>query len=326
MRRRDFVRALAGSVTAWPFAARAQQAGGPVVGFLSSFNKAQSQGPVAEFRRGLKEGGFAEGESVVIEYRFADGRYNNLPDLAVDLIRRPVDLIFASGPPAALAAKAATTTVPIVFVVGFDPVNAGLVGSLSRPGANVTGMTLMNGLLAQKRVEILLELVPKAAVIAMLVNPTSPDTVPEVGEVMAATQQRGVQLQVLNARTLEEIDGTIDQLKTQRPSALIIGGDPFFLSRPAEIVASVNRLSVPAIYGFREFVWEGGLISYSANRPVAYRQAGTYASRILKGEKPASLPVMQPTAFDLAINLKTAKALGLTVPPLLIARSDEVIE
>jgi len=325
MNRREFITLLGGAAS-WALAARAQQVGTPVIGFLSSFNEAESQRPMAEFRRGLKEGGFTEGENVVIEYHFADGRYNNLPDLAAELIRRPVDLIFASGPPAALAAKAATTAVPVVFVVGFDPVNAGLIGSLSRPGANVTGITLMNSLLAQKRVEILLEIVPKAAVIAMLVNPTSPDTIPEVGEVRAATEQRGVRLQILNAHTLAEIDGTIDQLQAQRPSALMIGGDPFFLSRPAEIVASVSRLSVPAIYGFREFVLAGGLISYSANRSVAYRQAGTYASRILKGEKPANLPVMQPTAFDLAINLKTAKALGLAIPPVLLIGADEVIE
>ena len=325
MNRREFITLLGGAAS-WALAARAQQVGTPVIGFLSSFNEAESQRPMAEFRRGLKEGGFTEGENVVIEYHFADGRYNNLPDLAAELIRRPVDLIFASGPPAALAAKAATTAVPVVFVVGFDPVNAGLIGSLSRPGANVTGITLMNSLLAQKRVEILLEIVPKAAVIAMLVNPASPDTIPEVDEARAATQQRGVRLQTLNARTLAEIDGTIDLLQAQRPSALMIGGDPFFLSRPAEIVASVSRLSVPAIYGFREFVLAGGLISYSANRPVAYRQAGTYASRILKGEKPANLPVMQPTAFDLAINLKTAKALGLAIPPVLLIGADEVIE
>jgi putative tryptophan/tyrosine transport system substrate-binding protein len=324
MRRRDFIALVGGA--AWPIAARAQQPKIPVIGFLSSFNEAQSAPPLAEFRRGLQENGFAEGRNVVIESRYADGRYNDLPGLAAQLAGRPVDLIFASGPPAALAAKAATTAVPVVFVVGFDPVTAGLVGSLSRPGGNVTGMTLMNSVLAPKRVETLIELVPKATAIAIIVNPTSPDTIPEISEVTAAMEQRGVRLQILNARTLAEFDGAIDQLRAQPADALVVGGDPLYLSRPAEIVASVTRLSIPAIYGFREFTAAGGLISYGANRPVSYRQAGAYASRILKGEKPADLPVMQPTTFELMINLKTAKTLGVTVPDKLLARADEVIE
>src|SRR5580704_16108052 len=303
MRRRDFIALVGGA--AWPIAARAQQPKIPVIGFLSSFNEAQSARPLAEFRRGLQDNGFAEGRNVVIESRYADGRYNDLPGLAAQLAGRPADLIFASGPPAALAAKAATTAVPVVFVVGFDPVTAGLVGSLSRPGGNVTGMTLMNSVLAPKRVETLIELVPK---------------------VTAAMEQRGVRLQILNAHTLAEFDGAIDQLRAQPADALVVGGDPLYLSRPAEIVASVTRLSIPAIYGFREFIAAGGLISYGANRPVSYRQAGAYASRILKGEKPADLPVMQPTTFELMINLKTAKTLGVTVPDKLLARADEVIE
>jgi len=324
MRRRDFIALVGGA--AWPIAARAQQPKIPVIGFLSSFNEAQSAQPLAEFRRGLQENGFAEGRNVVIESRYADGRYNDLPGLAAQLAGRPADLIFASGPPAALAAKAATTAVPVVFVVGFDPVTAGLVGSLSRPGGNVTGMTLMNSVLAPKRVETLIELVPKATAIAIIVNPTSPDTIPEISEVTAAMEQRGVRLQILNARTLAEFDDAIDQLRAQPADALVVGGDPLYLTRPAEIVASVTRLSIPAIYGFREFTAAGGLISYGANRPVSYRQAGAYASRILKGEKPADLPVMQPTTFELMINLKTAKTLGVTVPDKLLARADEVIE
>jgi putative ABC transport system substrate-binding protein len=324
MRRRDFIALVGGA--AWPIAVRAQQPKIPVIGFLSSFNEAQSARPLAEFRRGLQENGFAEGRNVVIESRYTDGRYNDLPGLAAQLAGRPADLIFASGPPAALAAKAATTAVPVVFVVGFDPVTAGLVGSLSRPGGNVTGMTLMNSVLAPKRVETLIELVPKATAIAIIVNPTSPDTISEISEVTAAMEQRGVRLQILNARTLAEFDGAIDQLRAQPVDALVVGGDPLYLSRPAEIVASVTRLSIPAIYGFREFTAAGGLISYGANRPVSYRQAGAYASRILKGEKPADLPVMQPTTFELMINLKTAKTLGVTVPDKLLARADEVIE
>src|SRR5580704_7479355 len=303
MRRRDFIALVGGA--AWPIAVRAQQPKIPVIGFLSSFNEAQSARPLAEFRRGLQENGFAEGRNVVIESRYTDGRYNDLPGLAAQLAGRPADLIFASGPPAALAAKAATTAVPVVFVVGFDPVTAGLVGSLSRPGGNVTGMTLMNSVLAPKRVETLIELVPK---------------------VTAAMEQRGVRPQILDARTLAEFDDAIDQLRAQPADALVVGGDPLYLSRPAEIVASVTRLSIPAIYGFREFIAAGGLISYGANRPVSYRQAGAYASRILKGEKPADLPVMQPTTFELMINLKTAKTLGVTVPDKLLARADEVIE
>jgi putative tryptophan/tyrosine transport system substrate-binding protein len=326
MTRREFITLLGGAAAVWPFAANAQRPKVATIGFLSSFNQTQSERPIAEFSRGLRDGGFTEGQNVVIEYRFADGRYDQLPDLVEELVRRPVDLIMASAPPAALAAKAGATTVPVVFVVGFDPVINGLVASLNRPGGNVTGMTLMNSVLAQKRVEMLLELVPKAAVIAMLVNPTSPDTISEVAEVTAAAQQRGVRLQVLNARALSEIDGAIDLLQAQRPHALLVGGDPLYLSRPAEVVASVGRLSVPVIYGFREFPLAGGLISYGANRPLSYRQAGTYASRILKGEKPANLPVMQPTTFELAINLNTAKALGLDVPPNLLAIADEVIE
>jgi putative tryptophan/tyrosine transport system substrate-binding protein len=326
MRRREFITLLGGSAAAWPLAARAQQPKIPVIGFLSSFNEAQSVRPLAEFRRGLQENGLAEGRNAVIESRYADGRYNNLPGLAAELASRPVDLIFASGPPAALAAKAATTAVPVVFVVGFDPVTAGLVGKLNRPGGNVTGMTLMNSVLAPKRVEILLDLVPKATAIAIIVNQESPDTIPEIDEVTAAMKQRGVGLQILNARTFAEFDGAIDQLRAQPADALVVGGDPLYLSRPAEIVPSVTRLSIPAIYGFREFTAAGGLISYGANRPVSYRQAGAYASRILKGEKPADLPVMQPTTFELTINLKTAKTLGVTVPDKLLATADEVIE
>jgi putative ABC transport system substrate-binding protein len=323
--RRQFIGALGGAA-AWPLAARAQQPGMPVIGFLSSFSETQSARPIAEFRRGLNDNGITEGRSVTIEFRFADGRYDRLPTLAAELTHRPVELIFAAAPPAALAAKAATTSIPIVFVVGFDPVTAGLVASLSRPGGNVTGMTLFSNPLAQKRLEILLELAPKASVIAMLVNPVSPDTAPEISAVQDMTLQRGLQLQIVNASSLGEIAAAVAALAEKRPDALLVASDPFYLTRPDEIVNTVAQLELPAIYPFREFAAAGGLLSYGANRAILYRQAGAYASRILNGTKPADLPVMQPTTFEFVINLKTAKALGLTVPNTLLVIADEVIE
>jgi putative tryptophan/tyrosine transport system substrate-binding protein len=326
VRRRDFIGGLGGAVAAWPLAARAQQPATPVIGFLSSFSETQSARPMAEFRGGLRDNGLTEGQSVTIEFRFADGRYDRLPALAAELVHRPVDLIFAAAPPAALAAKAATASIPIVFVVGFDPVTAGLVASLSRPGGNITGMTLFSNPLAQKRLEVLLELAPKASVIAMLVNPVSPDTAPEVRAVEEMTQQRGLQLQIVNASSLSEIDTAVAALAEKRPHALLVASDPFYLSRPDEIVASVARLALPAIYPFREFAAAGGLLSYGTNRPASYRQAGVYASRILRGTKTVDLPVMQPTMFELVINLRTAKALGLEISPALLARADDVIE
>jgi putative ABC transport system substrate-binding protein len=316
MRRREFI-TLLGGVTAWPVTAGAQQQKMLMIGVLSSFTQTQSRPQIAEFRRGLYDNGFAEGQNVAIESLFADGRYDHLPALATELTQRPVDLIFAAGPPAALAAKAATTTIPVVFVVGFDPVMAGLVASLSRPSGNVTGMTLMNNQLGQKRLEVLLDLIPTATEIAMLVNPVSPDTVQEIEAVQAATPRRGVQLRILNASTLTEIDAAVNSLLEKRPHAVFVAGDPFYLSRPDEVVASVARLALPAIYPFREFPFSGGLISYGNN---------AYASRILKGTKIADLPVMLPTTFELVINIKTAKALGLGVPDKLLALADEVIE
>jgi ABC-type uncharacterized transport system substrate-binding protein len=325
MRRREFFGAL-GAVAAWPLSVRAQQPAMPVIGFLSSFSETQSARPIAEFRRGLNDNGLTEGQSVTIEFRFADGRYDRLPGLAADLAHRPVDLIFAAAPPAALAAKAATTSIPIVFVVGFDPVTAGLVTSLSRPGGNVTGMSLFSNPLAQKRLEVLLELAPKASVIAMLVNPVSPDTAPEIRAVQEMTHQRGLQLQIVNASSLGEVAAAVAALTEKLPHALLVASDPFYLTRPDEIVASVARLELPAIYPFREFAAAGGLLSYGANRAISYRQAGAYASRILKGTMTVDLPVMQPTTFELVINLKTARDLGLDVPPTLLVRADEVIE
>jgi putative tryptophan/tyrosine transport system substrate-binding protein len=324
VRRRDFITLLAAA--AWPRAARAQQAGMPVIGVLSSFSETQSARPLAEFRRGLNDNGFTEGKSVTIESRFADGQYDRLPSMAAELVHRPVDLIFAAAPPAALAAKAATTSLPIVFVVGFDPVTAGLVASLNRPGGNITGMTLISNPLAQKRLEVLLELVPKASVIAMLVNPVSPDSAPEVRAVQEMIKQRGLELLIVNSSSLSEVDAAIATLAEKHPHALLVGSDPFYLTKPDEIAASVARLALPAIYPFHEFAAAGGLASYGTNRAISYRQAGVYASRILKGTKPADLPVMQPATFELVINLKTAKSLGIIVPISILGRADEVIE
>jgi putative ABC transport system substrate-binding protein len=246
--------------------------------------------------------------------------------MAAELVRRSVTLILAQAPPAALSAKAATATIPIVFVVGFDPVGVGLVASLNRPGGNATGVTLISPQLGQKRVEILHELAPKASIIGMLVNPLSPDTVPEIGSVQGAVQALGLQLTMFNASTLPEIDTAFDVIASQRPDGLIVATDPFFVNRRDQIVARTTILKIPTVYPFREYAMSGGLISYGTNLANAYRQAGIYAGRILNGDKPADLPVMQPTKFDLVINLKTAKALGLTVPPGMLAIADEVIE
>ena len=323
--RREFV-TLLGGAAAWPLSARAQQGPMPVAAFLSALSQAQTSHLVAAWKRGLSETGYVDGKNVAIEYRFADGQYDRLPALAVELVRRPVALIVAASPPAALAAKAATTTIPIVFVVGLDPVAAGLVANFNRPGGNATGMTTITGPLGQKRLEILRELVPKMKVVPMLANPISPDTVPEIRDVQAAAQAMGLELRVVNASTPSELDAAFMAFGQQRPDALMVGADPFFVNQREQLTASAARIRVPAIYPFREFPLTGGLMSYGANLSVGYRQAGVYAGRILKGDKPADLPVQLPTKFELAINLKTAKALGITVPPTLLARADEIVE
>jgi putative tryptophan/tyrosine transport system substrate-binding protein len=326
VKRREFIALLGGAAAVWPLAARAQQPAIPVVGYLSALSEAQVAHQLTAFRRGLNEVGFVEGQNVAVEYRWANGQYNQLPAMAGELVRRPVTLIVAQAPPAALAARAMTTTIPIVFVVGFDPIAAGLVASFNRPGGNATGMTLITGPLGQKRLELLHELAPKAAVIAMLVNPISPDAVPEIRDVQATAQAMGLQLKMFNASTPSELNAAFAAIAEQRPDALLVGSDPFLLLQREELVALTARLRIPSVYPFREFAAAGGLVSYGTNIANAYRQAGIYAGRILKGAIPADLPVMQPTTFELVINLKTAKTLGLDIPPTLHARSDEVIE
>lgn len=325
MRRRDFIKVVGGGAVAWPLAARAQQPT-PVVGFLSAVSQTQTAHLVAAFRRGLKETGFVEGSNVVIEYRFADGQYDRLPAQATELVRRAVDVIVASGPPAANAARVATASIPIVFVVGLDPVAAGLVASFNRPGGNATGITLVSGPLGQKRLELVREFAPKATDVAMLVNPLSPDAPPEIRDMQAAAQANGFKITLLNASTLDELKTAIATLADHRSSALLVGADPFFMVRREQIVALIAQQKVPAVYPFREFADAGGLMSYGTNIANAYRQSGIYAGRILKGAKPADLPVLNPTSFELVVNLKAAQTLGLDIPPALHARSDEVIE
>jgi putative tryptophan/tyrosine transport system substrate-binding protein len=308
-----------------PLAARAQQPM-PVIGFLSSLSQVRTAHLIAAWRKGLGETGYVEGRNVGIEFRFADGQYDRLPALAAEFVRRPVALIVGAAPPAALAAKVATTTIPIVFVVGVDPVGVGLVASFNRPAGNATGITLISGPLGQKRLELVRELVPKATVVPMLVNPLSPDAPPEIRAVQEAAQANGLQLQMFNASTPGELEAAFASLAQQRPAVLLVGGDPFFVVRREEIVARIARLGVPAVYPFREFAEAGGLISYGTSIATAYRQAGIYSGRVLKGDKPADLPVMQPTTFEMVINLKTARALGIDIPATLHARSDEVIE
>jgi putative ABC transport system substrate-binding protein len=325
MRRREFITLLGGAV-AWPLAVGAQQSTMPVIGCLSALSQTESSVWLAAFRRGLSQSGFVEGRSVIIESRFADGQYGRLPELATELARRPVNLILAVAPPAALAAKAATTTIPIVFIVGFDPVVAGLVDSLNRPGGNATGMTLIGTDLAEKRLEILVELVPNASNIAILVNPASPNLTPEVDAVQGLAQRRGLQLQILHASTPSQLDTVFASLDQRPPHALVVAPDPFYVLRREELAERLVRLAIPTIYPFRDFPASGGLISYGTNIAEAYRQAGIYTARILRGTNPADLPVMQPTRLELVINLKVAKALGLGIPPTLLARADEVIE
>jgi putative ABC transport system substrate-binding protein len=323
MRRRDFIILLASAV-AWPLAARAQQKAMPVIGWLSGGSPG-SLHYVAAFRQGLSETGYVEGQNLAIEYRWAEGHFDRLPELAADLVTRKVDLIAASGP-AALSAKNATSTIPIVFTGVSDPIGGGLVASLARPGGNLTGFSVINLELQPKRLELLSELVPQARVIALLVNPNNSNAVRFIGDVQEAARAKGVQLPILKANTESEIDAAFATLVELRAGGLIIVGDPFFTGQREQLLALASRHATPTIYAWREDVAAGGLISYGSSFAPIYRQVGIYAGRILNGAKPADLPVQQPTTFELVINLKTAKALGLTFPPSILARADEVIE
>jgi len=327
MRRRSFVTLLGAAAGAWPLVARAQQKAMPVIGFLSSRSPGEAAPLVAEFHQGLSETGYVEGQNLAIEYRWAEGSYDHLPALAADLVRRKVDLIATTGgPPSALAAKSATSTIPIVFTVGTDPVADGLVVNLAPPDGNVTGVTFMNVELHPKRLELLSELVPQARVIALLVNPNNTNAEPTMRDVQEAAHAKGVQLPILKASSESEIDTAFATLVQLHAGALVVGTDPFLNSRREQLVELASRHTVPAIYAWREFAASGGLISYGTSLTAGYRQIGIYAGKILNGAKPADLPVEQPTTFELVINLKTAKALGLTVPQSMLQRADEVIE
>jgi len=325
VRRREVITVIGGAA-AWPFAARAQQPTMPVIGFLNSGAAEALQSLVAAFRQGLSESGYVEGQNLGIEYRWANGDYNKLPRLAAELVGRHVSAILAGALPAVVAAKAATTTIPIVFTSGGNPVELGLVSSLSHPGGNVTGVSFLTNELGGKRLELLRELIPTAAYVGFLVNPTRPSFQSEVKNAQQAAQASGVKLLVLNASSEAEIETAFAELSQQRIAALIVGTDVFFLSRRDQIVALANRLRIATVYDLREYVMAGGLISYAASITEVYRQAGIYIAKILKGAKPADLPVLQPTKFDLVIKLKTAKALGLTVSNQMQLLADEVVE
>jgi putative ABC transport system substrate-binding protein len=325
MQRREFLIGLGGAAAVWPLAVRAQQPAMPVVGYFHFATPGYTPSP-APFLQGLKEGGFVEGKNVAIEYRWAEGHYDRMPAMAAELVGRKVDLIAAFGPPPARAAKNATSTIPIVFEVGNDAVEAGLVESLARPGGNATGLSILFTQLTSKRLELLCELLPDARTIALLVNPNSPTAEPSIKGAQEAATAKGVKLLILNAGTDTEIDAAFAAFTAAKADGLIIAADPFFDTRREQLVTPAARFRVPTIHFEREFSAVGGLISYGSSLPAVYRQMGLYAAKILKGEKPANLPVEQPTTFELIINLKTAKALGLTVPPKLIFTADEVIE
>jgi len=325
--RRELLAALGGAVAAWPLAAHAQQPVLPVVGFIRTTSADDSVKLVEAFRRGLGEAGYVEGRNVVIEYRYAQGQIDRLPALAADLVARRVAVLAATGGTvSARAAKAATSTIPVVFTTGDDPVKAGLVASLSRPGGNVTGVSVFTARLGAKRLALLHELIPAATTIAILLNPKNPDSEDEAKDVLEAARALGVQILVLHAGSENEIDAAFTKMVEQRIGALMLGADTFFTSQRARIATLSTYLRIPTADSVREFPEAGGFASYGASLAGVYRQAGVYVARILKGDKPADLPVLLPTAFEFVINLKTAKTLGLEVPPGVSARADEVIE
>jgi len=325
MRRREFI-SLFGSAAAWPLIARAQQPAMPVVGFLSSRSPGESASVVAAFRQGLRETGFIEGQNLGIAFRWAEGLYDRLPALASELVSLPVTLLFAAGgPPSAFAAKGATSTIPIVFSAASDPVEIGLVPSLNQPGGNITGMGIFNASLGAKRLELMKDLMPNAGVIGYLLNPAHQKSELEAKSVVAAANALGIDVRILNAKSESELDSTFEGLK-RHVGGLVVSGEPFFDSQRERIVGLAAKYAVPTIYAWREYVRAGGLISYGTDLPESYRQAAVYAGRILKGEKPANLPVVQPTKFYMAVNSKIAQSLGIEVPPRLLGLADEVVE
>jgi putative ABC transport system substrate-binding protein len=326
MKRREFITLLGGAAATWPMAARAQQPAMPVIGFLSGVSPAPLARRLAALRQGLSESGYVEGRNVAIEYRWGNDQYDRVPALVAELVNRQVAVIITHTDAATFAAKAATTTIPIVFVSGGDPVRTGLVASLARPGGNVTGVTFFAVDLVPKRLEILHKLVPDATVIGLLVDQNQPDAVSQAAEVQEAARTLNVQFVIRNIRTAADIDSAFMAFAQRRIGALVVGAGASFVSHRDQLVALAARDKVPAVYQDREFALNGGLMSYGAGISDIYRQAGVYAGRVLKGEKPSDLPAMQPTKFEFVINLKTANALGLTIPAGVLAIADEVIE
>jgi putative ABC transport system substrate-binding protein len=327
MKRREFITLLGGAAVAWPFAARAQQPGMPVIGFLGSASPDLFTERLRAFRQGLSDSGYVEGHNVTFEYRWAQGQYDRLSGMADDLVRRQVAvLVTGGGEPSALAAKAATATIPIVFVMGSDPVKAGLVATYNRPGGNITGINILTDTLEAKRLGLLHDLVPNATTIGFLANPHFASAESQLRDVEEAARGLALKIRVLHASTDPEIEATFAIVARERIPALLVGADPFFTSRRHQVAMLAISHAVPAIFEFREFAEVGGLMSYGIDPLDSYRQAAIYAGRILKGEKPANLPVLQPTKFQFVVNLKTANTLGFTMPPGLLAIADEVIE
>jgi putative tryptophan/tyrosine transport system substrate-binding protein len=326
MKRREFITLLGGAAAAWPFAAHAQQKAVPVVGYLSSLGQAVSVQFDAAFRRGLSQMGYVEGHNVSIEYHWITDSYDPLPAMAADLVQRQVAVICALGPPAVLAAKAATTSIPIVFVTGADPIRFGFVASFNRPGGNISGIWIVSTVLAEKRLQLLHELVPKAELFALLVNPKSPVAEPQRQDAQAAAHSLGLKLRVVSATTENDIDQIFAALVQERVDALFVTADPFFYSRREHLVALAARHAIPTLYEIREYVEVGGLMSYGTVFRDGYHKGGIYVGRILKGVKPADLPVEQINKLELVFNGKTAKALGVDIPPQLLALADEVLE